>query len=82
MTSTQKFLLVALADFADEEDACFPAQERLATMIGIQRQAVSRNLGALEESGLIARSRRVAGRMGRELGSIRARRGAMSAELY
>lgn len=58
MTSTQKFLLVALADFADEEDACFPAQERLAKMIGIQRQAVSRNLGALEESGLIARSRR------------------------
>lgn len=58
MTSTQKFLLVALADFADEEDGCFPAQERLATMIGVQRQAVSRNLGALEESGLIARSRR------------------------
>lgn len=58
VTSTQKFLLVALADFADEEDACFPAQDRLASMIGTARETVSRNLGALEEVGLISRSRR------------------------
>lgn len=30
----QKFVLVALADMADEKDSCYPGQERLARMTG------------------------------------------------
>lgn len=58
LPSTQKFLLVALADFADEMHSCYPGQEKLAGMVGVQRQAVSKNLGELEAAGFISRSRR------------------------
>lgn len=58
LPSTQKFLLVALADFADEMHSCYPGQEKLAGMIGVQRQSVSRNLGELEKAGFISREQR------------------------
>lgn len=58
LPSTQKFLLVALADFADEAHSCYPGQAKLAEMVGVHRQAVSRNLGQLEAAGFISRQRR------------------------
>lgn len=55
---THKFLLVALADMADEEHSCFPGQERIAQMIGTSVSTVRRTLKDLEEWGLITRERR------------------------
>lgn len=58
LTPTQKFLLVALADFADEDNSCFPGQATLAKRVGATRETVSRNLTALEVLGAIRRERR------------------------
>lgn len=55
---THKFLLVALADMADEEHSCFPGQERIARMIGTSVSTVRRTLKDLEAWGLITRQRR------------------------
>jgi hypothetical protein len=41
LTSTQKFLLVALADMADENHSCFPGQATLAEMTGTSRRSSS-----------------------------------------
>lgn len=53
-----KFVLVALADFADESHSCYPSQERLARMTAQSRTTVLRHLAALEAGGFIARARR------------------------
>lgn len=58
LNPTQKLLLVALADFADENHSCFPGQVVLSRMAGVSRETVSRNLAILESAGLIVRSRR------------------------
>lgn len=58
LTTVQKLLLVALADFADEADSCYPGQERLAQLASTSRETVSRNLSRLEDLGLISRERR------------------------
>lgn len=54
----KKFVLVALADHADEEDSCYPGQERLAEMTGQGVKAVGRHLKALEEEGYFHREQR------------------------
>lgn len=54
----RKFLLVALADFADEAWSCYPGQERLGEMTGQSVSTVRRHLNWLEESGYITRTRR------------------------
>lgn len=48
---TQKFVLVALADYADENGTCFPKHETTAQRIGSTVRTVQRALSALEESG-------------------------------
>jgi len=53
-----KFVLVALADFADEKGTCFPGQERLADMTGMHRSSVVRHIKTLEKLGLLTRTRR------------------------
>jgi DNA-binding Lrp family transcriptional regulator len=58
LPTTQKFVLVALSDMADETFSCFPGQERLATMIGASVATVRRALATLEEHGLISRTQR------------------------
>lgn len=55
----QKFVLVALADFADEENTCYPGQSRLASMTGFSEATVRRALKRLEDSGLLKREHRV-----------------------
>lgn len=58
----QKFVLVALADMADEKETCYPGQERLAAMTGTSVSTVRRAVKALEEMGAISRrARGVAG---------------------
>ena len=53
-----KFVLVALADFADEVGSCYPSQSTLARMTGQSDRTVRRHLKAMEKSGLIRRERR------------------------
>ena len=55
---TQKFVLIALADMADESLSCFPGQKRIAQMIGSSERTVRRALLDLETMGLIDRQER------------------------
>jgi DNA-binding Lrp family transcriptional regulator len=57
-TSTTKFVLVALADMADESFSCFPGQERIATMVDCSVSTVGDAMKMLEGLGLIERKRR------------------------
>lgn len=59
LTSTQRVLLVALADMADESESCYPGQKRLARMCACDPGTVSRAMKALEQKGLVSRERRV-----------------------
>lgn len=54
----QKFVLVALADMADEKDSCYPGQERLARMTGTSVSTVRRAVKALEDMGALSRQAR------------------------
>lgn len=54
----QKFVLVALADMADEKDSCYPGQDRLARMTGTSVSTVRRAVKALEEMGALSRQAR------------------------
>lgn len=57
-TCGQKFILVALANFADENGFCYPSQETLARMTGQDPRTVRRHLKALEDDNLIRRAPR------------------------
>lgn len=58
LPNPRKAILVALADFADEENSCFPGQKKLAFMVGITDRSVRNALAALETSGHITRVHR------------------------
>lgn len=49
----RKFVLVALADFADAEGRAFPGADTIATMTGQDERSVRRHIDALEKSGHI-----------------------------
>ena len=51
-----KLVLVALANFADDEDLAWPHVETLAGMASVSTRTVQRALKTLEEAGLIERS--------------------------
>lgn len=53
-----KFVLVALADFADENGNCYPSQQTLAGMTGQGERTVRDHLATLEEMNLISRKHR------------------------
>lgn len=53
-----KFVLVALADYADQDWSCYPSQERLASMTEQGVRTVRRHLADLEALGLIRREQR------------------------
>lgn len=53
-----KCLLLALANYADEDGTCFPGQERLADETDQSIDSVQRRLKDLEALGLITRERR------------------------
>ncbi|MBF0311477.1 MAG: conserved phage C-terminal domain-containing protein [Magnetococcales bacterium] len=50
-----KLVLLALADYANAQDACWPAIETLAHKCGMGRTTVLRHLEQLEESGCLRR---------------------------
>ncbi len=52
-----KFVLVALADYADEEHSCYPSLSKLHDKTCIAEKTISVHLAALEKVGLLTRSR-------------------------
>lgn len=51
-----KLVLVALADYANDETAeCYPSQSTIAKIVGCSRRAVLKALNDLERSGLLSR---------------------------
>lgn len=56
--SGAKFVLVALADHANEAGYCYPSQARLAFDTGQTDRAVRTHLATLEERGILVRERR------------------------
>ncbi|WP_424462959.1 helix-turn-helix domain-containing protein [Pseudoclavibacter helvolus] len=56
--ATEKMILVALADMADEQFSCFPGQEKLARMTGNSERTVRRVVQSLEGMGLVERAHR------------------------
>lgn len=53
--SGAKFVLIALADHADEHGYCYPGQKRLARFTSMSDRTVRGHLAALEEMGVIRR---------------------------
>ena len=58
---TAKAVLMALADYADENHQCFPGQVRLAWEVEVSERTVRDTLKYLEAQGLIKRDRRYVG---------------------
>lgn len=55
--SGRKFVMMALADYADEEWSCFPSVAQLAQYTGQGEKTVRDHLDALEDAGFITRNR-------------------------
>jgi pyocin large subunit-like protein len=55
LSTTPKFVLVVLADLADEEHSCYPGQEYLARAVGASDRTVRRSLIDLESWGYLHR---------------------------
>lgn len=52
-----KFVLVVLADYADEDGSCYPSVEKIAERTAIGRSTVRKHLDWLETEGWISRER-------------------------
>ena len=63
--SSEKFILVCLANYADERGVCYPSTETLVRDTGQDRKTVTLNLQRLCESGLLRDTGRKVGRTGR-----------------
>lgn len=58
LKTTQKFVLVALADYADEKNSCFPAYKLTADRVGASVSTVRRAIESLEKDGYLTVSKR------------------------
>lgn len=58
LSPTEKLVLLALANYADENMRCWPSQRRLAHDTGLSKRTILRSLAALEERALLVRSKR------------------------
>jgi len=61
--TNEKFLLIVIANYADEEGRAWPSVERLALDTGMSRATIQRMLRRLEKGGWITSHRRVKGRL-------------------
>lgn len=59
LTSTQKLVLLALADWANDEGLCWPSIEQLIKKSSLKRRAVQITIRSLEESGFVHREENV-----------------------
>lgn len=53
LTMTEKFVLIALADYANENHMCFPAHEKTAKRVAASKSTVQRAVKGLENKGLL-----------------------------
>jgi len=58
INSTQKSILIALADRANEDNQCWPSYEDICKRSCATRNAVSRALKVFDEKGLVSREQR------------------------
>lgn len=54
LTSSTKFVLLALAEFADDQHCSATPRERLMGMTGLSESAVRRAIGDMVKAGLIS----------------------------
>ena len=65
LPTTQKTVLLALADFTDERESCFPGVALIADRASVSERTVKTNIAKLEAAGLLSRGRRYNGFGGR-----------------
>lgn len=53
LTMTEKFVLIALADYADDNHTCFPSHKKTAQRVAASKSTVQRALNGLEAKGKI-----------------------------
>jgi len=58
-SSLGKPTLIALADFANDANQCWPSQQKLADITGLSDRTVRKHLRNLESYGVISRQKRV-----------------------
>lgn len=52
-TATQKLVLLMLANYADDEDKCWPSKKTLSSACCLSKSAICSNISQLEKAGLI-----------------------------
>lgn len=57
VSSTQKLVLVCLADHADDAGGCWPSIQRICTRTGLGKTAVIEAIGVLEQAGYVNANR-------------------------
>lgn len=57
-SATVKSVLLAVANYADEEGICWPSQDQLAEDTELSRHSIMRAMDQLEDMGLVTRERR------------------------
>jgi hypothetical protein len=58
LSPSEKVVLLALANYADEKNRCWPSQKRLAEMTGLTDRWVRKILSTLETRGFLTREKR------------------------
>ena len=58
LTPSEKLVLLTLADYADDENKCWPKQETLSTRTGLTRPTIALKMKSLENAGLLTRQKR------------------------
>jgi hypothetical protein len=53
MKAVDKIILLALADYADDDGVCWPKQGTVAIKTGVTRQTVNQKMKQMEESGVL-----------------------------
>lgn len=54
LTPTKKLILVVLANYADEQGACYPSHKHIAKLVGLKdHKGVQRTIKEFEEQGLL-----------------------------
>ena len=61
--TNEKFLLIVIANYADERGHAWPSVERLSVDTGMARATIQRALRKLEKSGFISCHKRVRGQL-------------------
>ena len=72
---TKKLILMALADYADDDGVCWPSMNRLADKCNVSRRTILRNINVLKDDGILSSSHRH-----REDGSMSSSRYVIHAE--